>query len=79
MQFYSIWMLPETLLYALIPGRQIWGSSVYIRMPREAIDAPSLEVLKGRLAGALDSLSWGGAALHMAQGGAGWALRTPPT
>ena len=60
MQFYSAWMLPETLLYALIPGRQIWGSSVYIRMPREAIDAPSLEVLKGRLAGALDSLSWGG-------------------
>jgi len=28
------------------------------RLPREAVDAPSLEVLKARLDGALDSLSW---------------------
>ena len=28
------------------------------RLPREAVDAPSLEVLKARLDGALGSLGW---------------------
>jgi len=28
------------------------------QLPREAVDAPSLEVFKARLDGALDSLSW---------------------
>ena len=28
------------------------------RLPRESVDAPSLEVLKARLDGALGSLSW---------------------
>jgi len=30
------------------------------RLPREAVGAPSLEVLKARLDGALGSLSWRG-------------------
>ena len=29
------------------------------RLPREAVDVPSLEVLKVRLDGALGNLSWG--------------------
>jgi len=37
-------------------------------MPREAVDAPSLEVLKTRLDGALGSLSWWVASLPMAGG-----------
>lgn len=41
--------------------------------------APSLEVLKAGLDGALGSLSWWGAALPMAGDGAGWALRSLPT
>jgi len=35
---------------------------VLAQLPREAVDAPSLEVLKARLDGALGSLSWWGAA-----------------
>ena len=30
----------------------------WLRLPREAVDALSLEVLKARLDGALGSLSW---------------------
>ena len=41
--------------------------------------APSLQALKARLDGALGSLSWWGAALPMAGGGTGWALRSPPS
>ena len=41
------------------------------RMPIEAVGAPSLEVLKASLDGALGSLSWWGAALSMA-GGWNW-------
>ena len=39
-----------------------------VQLPREAVGAPSLELLKGRLDGALSSLSWWGAALSMAGG-----------
>ena len=35
--------------------------------------------VKARWDGALGSLSWWGAALPMAGGGTGWALRTPPS
>jgi len=35
-------------------------------MPREAVDAPSLEVLRVRLDGALGNLIWWVAALSMA-------------
>ena len=38
------------------------------RLPREAVGAPSLEVLKVRLDGALDSWLWWGAALPMLRG-----------
>jgi len=38
------------------------------RLPRGAVDAPSLEVLKARWDGAPGSLSWWGAALPMAGG-----------
>jgi len=41
------------------------------RLPREAVDAPSLEVFKARLDGALGSLSWWVATLPMA-GHWGW-------
>ena len=33
------------------------------RLPREAVSAPSLEVFKASLGGALGTLSWWGAAL----------------
>jgi len=49
------------------------------RLPREAVDAPSLEVLKARLDGALGSLGWWEVSLPMAGGGTGWALRLLPT
>ena len=49
------------------------------RLPRKAVDAPSLEALKARLDGALGSLSWWGAALPMAGVGAAWAVRSLPT
>jgi len=38
------------------------------RLPREAVGAPSLELLKARLDGALGSLSWWVATLPMARG-----------
>ena len=41
--------------------------------------APSLEALKARLVGALGSVRCWGAALPMARGGTGWALRSLPT
>ena len=41
------------------------------RLPREAVDAPSLEVLKARLDGALGNLVWREVSLHMA-GGWNW-------
>ena len=36
------------------------------RLPREAVDAPSLEVLKARLDGALGNLVWWEVSLPMA-------------
>jgi len=45
------------------------------RLPREAVDVPSVEVLKARLNGFLDSLSWWVAVLSTA----GWALGSLPT
>ena len=41
------------------------------QLPREAVGAPTLEAFKARLDGALGSLSWWGAALHMARLGLG--------
>jgi len=38
------------------------------RLPREAVDAPSLEVLKARLNVALGSLSWWEVSLRMEGG-----------
>jgi len=35
-----------------------------LRLPRKAVDAPSLEVLKARLDGAEGSLSWWGEPAH---------------
>ena len=46
------------------------------RLPREAVDAPSVEVPKARLDGAGGSLGWG--ALPMAGVGTGWALGPLP-
>jgi len=45
----------------------------------ESCGAPSLEVLKAGLDGALGSLSCREPALPMEQGGAEWALRSLPT
>ena len=39
------------------------------RFPREAVAAPSLEVFKARLDGALSSLVWWKVSLPMAEGG----------
>ena len=38
------------------------------RLPREAVDAPSLEAFKARLDVALGSLGWWLATLHIAEG-----------
>ena len=38
------------------------------RLPREAVDAPSLEVFKARLDGALSNLVWWEVSLPMAEG-----------
>lgn len=45
------------------------------RLPRES----ALEMLRARLAGAMSSLNWWGAALSMAVVGAWWTLRCLPT
>ena len=39
------------------------------RLPKEAVDAPSLEAFKARLNVALGSLGWWLATLHIAKGG----------
>ena len=44
------------------------GSEALVQLPREAVDAPSLEALKARLDEALGSLGWWGAALPTAGG-----------
>jgi len=46
------------------------------RLPREAVGAPSLEVFKARLDGALGSPVWWEVSLPMAGGGTRWALRS---
>ena len=42
------------------------GVRPWHRLPREAVDAPSLEVLKARLDGALGNLVWWEVSLPMA-------------
>ncbi|PKU43685.1 hypothetical protein llap_6013 [Limosa lapponica baueri] len=49
------------------------------RLPREAVDAPSLEVFKARLDGALSNLVWWEVSLHRAGGGTQWSLMSLPT
>jgi len=50
------------------------------RLPREAVAAPSLAVLKARLDGALSTLGWWKMALPMAGGLEPLeSLRSPPT
>ena len=48
------------------------------RLPREAVDAPSLEVFKARLDEALSNLIWGVASLPMA-GGWNWVVFKLPS
>ena len=48
------------------------------RLPREVVDAPSLEVFKSRLDGALSNLVWWKVSLPMAEGvGTRWSLKVP--
>ena len=47
-------------------------------MPREAVDAPSLEVFKARLDGALGNLVWWEVSLPMA-GGWNWVIVKVPS
>ena len=48
------------------------------RLPREAVAAPSLAVLKARLDGALSTLGWGNGSLPVA-GGWNWVVyKVPP-
>ena len=49
------------------------------RLPREAVDAPSLEELKARLDDALGSLIWWVAALPIAEGWSSMIIKAPPT
>ena len=49
------------------------------RLPREAADAPSLEVFKARLDGALGGLVWWEVSLPMAGVGTRGSLRSLPT
>ena len=46
---------------------------------RDAVGAPSLEVLKSRLDGALGSLSWWVAALSVAEGFWNWLVFKVPS
>ena len=45
------------------------GGDALNRLPKEAVDAPSLEAFKARLDVALGSLVWWLATLHIAGGG----------
>ena len=45
------WIQGRTFVYAV-------GGEVLEQLPREAVDAPSLEVFKAGLDGALGSLGW---------------------
>jgi len=47
------------------------------RLPREVVDAPSLETFKARLDGALSNLVWLKMSLLTAGGWARWPLRVP--
>ena len=49
------------------------------RLPREVVDAPSLEVFKARLDGALSTWSLEGVPAHGRKVGTRWYLRTLPT
>ena len=51
-------------------------NKIFVQAAQRAVGAPSLQALKARWDGALGSLSWWGAALPMAGGGTGWALRS---
>ena len=48
--------------------RKFFTQRVVNRLPREAVDAPSLEAFKARLDVALGSLVWWWATLHIAGG-----------
>lgn len=50
-----------------------------LRLTREAVDCPSLEVLKATLDGALNSMIWWKVSLPRAGGGSEWALSSFPT
>jgi len=52
------------------------GGEALAQLPREAVGAPSMKVLKAGLDGALGSQIWWVAVLPMAGGGNGWALRS---
>jgi len=47
------------------------------RLPREAVEAPSLETFKARLDGALSNLVWLKMSLLTAGRWAGWPLKVP--
>jgi len=47
------------------------------KLPREVVDAPTLETLKARLDGALSNLGWWKMSLLMAGGWTGWPLKVP--
>ena len=49
------------------------------QLPREAVDAPSLEMLKTRLDGTLDRLVGGWQTVHGWVVGTGWVLSSIPT
>lgn len=48
-------------------------------LPREAVDAPYMEVLKAKLDGALDNLMWWEVSLHMAGRWNQVVLKVPPS
>ena len=48
--------------------RHLREGSNLLRLPKDVVDAPSLEVFKARLDGALGSLSWCVTALPTAEG-----------
>jgi len=55
------------------------GGEALALLPREAVGAPSLEVLKARLDGILGSLSWWVAALPVAWGWDRMGFKSLPT
>ena len=61
-------LLSSCVWWLLLEVSHTEGGDALNRLPKEAVDAPSLEAFKARLDVALGSLGWWLATLHIAGG-----------